>query len=38
MRLVERYTVRIMQHFSSGDVLADYKNSVSYASVVLEEL
>ena len=37
MRLVERCFVRVMQHYASGDILADYKNSVSYAAIVFEE-
>jgi AmmeMemoRadiSam system protein B len=37
LRLAGHCAVRVMRHYTSGDIVADYKNSVSYAAVIMDE-
>jgi AmmeMemoRadiSam system protein B len=37
LRILKPCDVHLEQHYTSGDVLGDYKNSVSYAAIVFEE-
>jgi AmmeMemoRadiSam system protein B len=38
LRVLRKCKVTLEQYYTSGDVLGDYKNSVSYAAIVFEKL
>jgi len=37
LRMLRSCNVRFLQYYTSGDIYADYKNSVSYATITFEE-
>ncbi len=36
LRIIDRAAPRVLRHYTSGDILGDYKNSVSYAAVIFD--
>jgi AmmeMemoRadiSam system protein B len=38
LRIIDPSAVRVLRHYTSGDITGDYKNSVSYAAVVFEKI
>lgn len=36
LRVIDRSAPRVLRHYTSGDILGDYKNSVSYAAVIFD--